>query len=329
MSSSRVRRCDPGSTAARSPRAWGEYARGSVRRPFRAGGRGGGRRVTVPSRQAAPHRRCIPPYPSDLLVAAGTNGPSAMAGWGTVARHEITTPALGAGAGGARADRMHVGRHAGRPHHGDQHHRHHDDERSHHLGRDAVHQPQRRAHHVREVLDRRRLQSRLPGHGGDRAGSASSGSAGQRLRPGRVGVPRLGDPHVPSAVRRRADGGRERDSVEVRGDAYLEVVVSTVGIPAAGSSRPADASAARSPAPSSRRRRRSTAASRATGSPSSACATASAPSALASLSSPTRTVVDVSAGEARARAPAHRGAMTGCGVRDPPHGGVQPVGACR
>ncbi len=38
-----------------------------------------------------------------------------------------------------------------------------------------------------------------------------------------------------------ADGSGDR--VAVRGDAYLEVVVSTVGIPAAGSSRPADASA--------------------------------------------------------------------------------------
>ena len=38
-----------------------------------------------------------------------------------------------------------------------------------------------------------------------------------------------------------ADGSGDR--VDVRGDAYLEVVVSTVGIPAAGSSRPADASA--------------------------------------------------------------------------------------
>ena len=38
-----------------------------------------------------------------------------------------------------------------------------------------------------------------------------------------------------------ADGSG--DPVDVRGDAYLEVVVSTVGIPAAGSSRPADASA--------------------------------------------------------------------------------------
>ena len=36
-----------------------------------------------------------------------------------------------------------------------------------------------------------------------------------------------------------ADGSG--DSVEVRGDAYLEVVVSTVGIPDAGSTRPADA----------------------------------------------------------------------------------------
>ena len=38
-----------------------------------------------------------------------------------------------------------------------------------------------------------------------------------------------------------ADGSG--DPVDVRGDAYLEVVVSTVGIPAAGSSPPADASA--------------------------------------------------------------------------------------
>jgi hypothetical protein len=38
-----------------------------------------------------------------------------------------------------------------------------------------------------------------------------------------------------------ADGSGDR--VDVRGDAYLEVVVSTVGIPAAGTSRPTDASA--------------------------------------------------------------------------------------
>lgn len=38
-----------------------------------------------------------------------------------------------------------------------------------------------------------------------------------------------------------ADGSGDR--VDVRGDAYLEVIVSTVGIPADGSSRPADASA--------------------------------------------------------------------------------------
>ena len=154
--------------------------------------------------------------------------------------------------------------------------------------------PPRRPPATRSTAGRRR-PSRTSA--GPSAASAWCGSATTTATTASCGSsPARAAPPTRCTTSTRPSATASGDPVPVRGDAFVEVLITSVGIPAAGTPRPRTHRHPPSPERWSPRPSRSTAASRATARRSSASATSNARCRVTTLTNPTRLVVDVYTG---------------------------------